>query len=68
MKGKYADFYWSVNKTKDGYTWKIKRHWKKESEVLQTSIESEDQDERYFKTAKAAMYNAKETIRDQYVE
>lgn len=68
MKGKYCDFYWSIKKTDKGYIWAIRGDWKKDAEVLQTSIESEDEDERYFKTSRDAMYNAKETIRDNYVE
>lgn len=66
MKRKYADIYYSVQKTNKGWTWKIFFEFKKGSEVAQTSLDNEDDEDKYFKTPTAARTDAIEAIQDHY--
>lgn len=66
MKGKYADFYWSVKKHPEGFVWTIKNINDKRSEPIETSLDEEDIDERYFDDPDKAIEAVKERIREIY--
>lgn len=65
-KGKYCDYYWSVKKTAKGWIWEIRSDWKKGAEVLQSSLDNEDEDDKHFKTEGAARCDVYEAIQDYY--
>lgn len=66
MKGKYCEYYWSVRKTKKGFVWHIRIDWRKGAEVLQSSLDEEDESDKYSKTARVARSEAYDRIRDYY--
>lgn len=66
MKGKYCDYYWSVKKEKEGYAWYIRSSVTKGAEVLQSSKDNDDPEDRYFDNETAARSDAYDAIQDYY--
>ncbi len=58
---KYCDLYYTTRKTSKGYYWTI---WFSAGKKMQSSLDSEDEDERYFKTKLAAILDAKDHIEE----
>jgi hypothetical protein len=65
MKRKYADMYYSVKNTDKGWMWKIFFNYA-DKEPSQTSLDNEDDDDKYAKTETAARQDAIEAIQDHY--
>lgn len=63
MRRKYADYYYTTKKEKEGYVWKILN---KEGEVLESSLDNEDKDDQYLETETAARMDAIHAIQDHY--
>lgn len=66
MRGKYCEYYWSVRKEEKGFVWEIRSDWRKGAEVLQSSKDNDDDDDKYFETAQTAMQDAYEAIQEYY--
>ena len=62
---KYADYLISVKKEKNGFVWRI---WNKMigGEVLECSLDAEDDDDKYFPSKEMAYQNAAENIQYHY--
>jgi len=65
MKRKYADMYYSVKKEEKGWTWAIYGEYLSK-EPMQTSLQAEDEDDRYLDTETAARTDAIHAIQDHY--
>lgn len=63
MRRKYCDYYYSIKKTDKGLIWKIMN---KDGEVLQSSTDNEDDDDKYFPNETAARSDAIDAIQDYY--
>lgn len=66
MKRKYADYYYSVKKHDAGYVWSIYSSYEKGSEVLESSLQNQDEDDKYLPTETAARTDAIHAIQDHY--
>jgi len=67
MKRKYADMYYSVKKTDSGWIWNLYFEFKKGSEVAQSSLSADDDEDKYYDTDTAARTDAIHAIQDHYV-
>jgi len=66
MKRKYADMYYSTKKEKKGWTWKIFfNYWDKKPS--QTSLQFEDDDDKYSESETGAIMDAIHAIQEHYV-
>jgi len=65
MKRKYADMYYSVQKTNKGYTWKIFFNYK-DKKPSQTSLQFEDDDDKYSENETGARMDAIHAIQCHY--
>ena len=63
MKNKYAEYIYSVKKTEHGYMWTI---WGDDWKPMQTSLDTNEKEDWYFKTKSTAAANAIETIQEFY--
>lgn len=66
MKGKYCDYYWSVKKEQKGYVWYIRGSHVKGAEILESSKDNDDEDDKYFETDRKAKNNVYEAIQEYY--
>ena len=62
---KYCDYYISVSKKEKGFIWKI---WSNmiNGEVLQSSMDETDEDDRYFVSKEVAYQEAAENVQYYY--
>lgn len=60
---KYCDFLFTTKKEKDGYVWKILND---KREVLQSSLDNEDPEDRYFENKIQAELDCREAIQEYY--
>lgn len=65
MKRKYADMYYSVKKTDKGWTWSIYFNFY-DKKPSQTSLENDDEDDRYLPSETGARMDAIHAIQDHY--
>lgn len=63
-QGKYCDFYWSVKKQEKGFVWKIRAVFG--GEVIESSLDNEDDDDKYLPTLTAARSEAYDAIQNHY--
>ena len=65
MKRKYAGMYYSVNKTDKGFVWNLFFNYR-DKKPCQTSLENDDEDDKYLDTETAARGDAIDAIQDYY--
>lgn len=65
MKRKYADMYYSTKKEEKGWIWKIYLNYS-DKEPCQTSLENDDEDDRYYESMAMAVCDAIDAIQDHY--
>lgn len=65
MKRKYADYYWTVKKEKEGWVWRIYANFF-DKEPVQSSLDNSDEDDKYLDTSTAAAGDAIHAIQDYY--
>lgn len=64
-RGKYCDYYWSTKKEKSGkWIWEIQAEYN--GEVVQSSLDNEDEDDKFLDTETAARSDAYHAIQDHY--
>lgn len=65
MKRKYAGMYYSVKKEDKGWVWKIFFDYL-DKEPSQSSLDNDDEDDKYLETEGGAMSDAIHAIQDHY--
>ncbi len=65
MKREYADMYYSVKKTEKGFVWSLYLNYK-DKKPSQTSLEFDDDDDKYYESETAARMEAIQAIQDHY--
>lgn len=65
MKRKYADMYYSVKKTDRGWTWSLFFNYK-DKKPSQSSLEFDDDDDKYSESETGARMDAIHAIQDHY--
>jgi hypothetical protein len=65
MKRKYAEMYYSVHNTDKGWVWKIYFNYSDKKPAV-TSLENEDEDDKYCLSETAARMDAIHAIQDHY--
>lgn len=66
MKRKYAGMYYQVKKTNKGFIWNLFFEYKKGSGIVQSSLENDDDDDKYLETETAARSDAVDAIQYYY--
>jgi len=61
---KYCDLYYTIKKTDKGYVWYIRE---KGGEQIQSSLDNEYEDERYYEDKAFAEIDCRDCIEDHYV-